>query len=76
MLTRFKVVHLSGPSATCCLQSRSDERGSGPSCTFGGKQAKTATPVTCRRLNDGATVVISDYAHSSAKIPTRKSRTE
>jgi hypothetical protein len=54
MLTRFKLVHVSGRlprRATYCLQGRFDAAKSGPSCTFGGKRAKTATPY-CRRTTE------------------------
>ena len=49
MLTRPNRVHLGGPLPRrrnlLSLQSRSDARQCGPSCTFGGKHAKTAIPI-------------------------------
>jgi hypothetical protein len=48
MLTRCYWVHPRGPlppRATCCLQTRSDARQPGPSCTFGRKHAKTEIPI-------------------------------
>jgi hypothetical protein len=59
MLTLIQLVHLSGPlyrRATYCFQAGCDAGQSGPSCTFDGKRAKTATPIALAQLNDGVTV--------------------
>jgi hypothetical protein len=64
MLTLIQLVHLSGPlyrRATYCFQAGCDAGQSGPSCTFDGKRAKTATPIALSQLNDGVTVTIALY---------------
>ena len=73
MLTQIQLVHLGGPlprRATYCFHNRSDAAESGPSCTFGGKRAKTATPVALGQLNDGVTVAKSPL-HSSTRTVIR-----
>ena len=83
MLTRSNRVHLRGPlprRATCCLQSRSDARQSGPSCTFGGKHAKTAIPIAPGTTEQMASLSETrDYAqnpsmHYEKAPPCRRSR--
>jgi hypothetical protein len=58
------MVHFSGllpRRPTSCFQTGYDAAQSGPSCTFGGKRAKTATPVALAQRYDGVTVAQSPF---------------